>query len=292
MEVTLLGTGDTTGTPTVGCDCAVCQRARNPDETLLDQLDERGVTVGPRGIERTRFSVHVRNEHTGETLLVDASPDFRTQFLREQLDPPDATLITHVHFDHLDGLGNVYRLCRELPVYASGVVDPAMGHSVAEHVRDRYDYLDPLDVQARGPFESFSVCGLTIQLVPVDHPPLATYGVVIEDPETGGKLSITGDTSYQIPADSKDALAEPDLLVADGILPADRCDSHPAGGADYDENGVAMTYGTKHMTIEGARAMAADLNASETRVVHLSHYLPAETAFDRPLGVDGEQFSL
>ncbi|QGN06335.1 MBL fold metallo-hydrolase [Halorhabdus sp. CBA1104] len=292
MEVTLLGTGDTTGTPTVGCDCAVCHRARNPEPSLRDKLDTRGVEIGPRGVERTRFSLHIRNEHTDETLLIDASPDFRRQFLREDFDPPDAALITHVHFDHLDGLGNAYRLCRELPVYASGVVDPETGQSVAEHVRDRYDYLDPLDVRARQPFESFSVCGLTIRLVPVDHPPLDTYGVVVEDPNTGGQLSVTGDTSYQLPAESKDVLAEPDLLVADGILPADRCESHPAGGTHHDEHGVPMTYGTKHMTIEGTQSLAADLGATEMRVVHLSHYLPAETAFDRPLGVDGERFSL
>ena len=34
MEVTLLGTGDTTGTPTVQCDCDTCERARDPDEEL------------------------------------------------------------------------------------------------------------------------------------------------------------------------------------------------------------------------------------------------------------------
>ena len=59
MEVTLLGTGDTTGTPTPKCDCDTCARARD------------------LGVERTRFSVHIRNERTGESLLVDASPDFR-----------------------------------------------------------------------------------------------------------------------------------------------------------------------------------------------------------------------
>jgi len=47
MEVTLLGTGDTTGTPTVGCACETCETARR------------------RGIERSRFSVHVRNRRTG-----------------------------------------------------------------------------------------------------------------------------------------------------------------------------------------------------------------------------------
>ncbi|WP_136688222.1 MBL fold metallo-hydrolase [Halorhabdus amylolytica] len=292
MEVTLLGTGDTTGTPTVGCDCETCQRARDPDDELREQLHDRGVNVGSRGVERTRFSVHVRNERTGETLLIDASPDFRTQFLREDLNAPDAVLITHVHFDHLDGLGNVYRLTRDLPIYASGKTDPTTGKSVAESIRERYDYLDVIDVRPRDPFESFRVCGLDLTLVAVDHPPLDCYGVVIEDPETGGKLALTGDTSYRVPPESKDALADADLLLADGILPADRCDSHPAGGAHHDDAGVPMTYGSKHMTIEGARSLADELDAGELRIVHLSHYLSAETAFDAPRAVDGERFSL
>jgi len=292
MEVTLLGTGDTTGTPTVGCDCETCRRARDPDDELREQLHDRGLEVGSRGVERTRFSVHVRNEATGETLLIDASPDFRTQFLREGLAAPDAALITHVHFDHLDGLGNVYRLTRDLPVYAAGETDPATGKSVAESVRARYDYLDVIEVRGREPFEPFDVCGFDVTLVPVDHPPLACYGVVITDPETGGRLALTGDTSYRVPPESKDALADADLLLADGILPADRCDSHPAGGAHHDSAGVPMTYGTKHMTVEGAQSLADELDPETLRIVHLSHYLPAETAFDPPRAVDGERFTL
>jgi len=106
MRVTLLGTGDTTGTPTVGCDCDTCTAARE------------------RGVERTRFSVHVENERTGESLLIDFSPDFRYQFLRDGIPLPDAAVITHIHFDHLDGLGNVFRVVDSLEVYAADETDP------------------------------------------------------------------------------------------------------------------------------------------------------------------------
>lgn len=292
MEIILLGTGDTTGTPTVGCDCAVCQRARDPDSHVREQLHERGVDVQSHGVERTRFSVAVRNQRTDETLLLDASPDFRRQHLREELDVPDAVIISHVHFDHLDGLGNVYRLTRDLPVYAAGETDPETGRSVAGAVRERFEYLDALDVRLCDPFETVRTCGLDVRLVPVDHPPLLTYGVIITDPETDRTLAVTGDTSYQIPDRSKRALAGGDLLLADGILPADRCGSHPAGGSHHDDAGVPMTYGSKHMTIEGATALIAELDPDESRIVHLSHYLPAESAFDLPLAVDGERFSL
>jgi phosphoribosyl 1,2-cyclic phosphate phosphodiesterase len=186
MEVTLLGAGDTTGTPTVGCDCDTCARA------------------GELGVERTRFSVHVRNDRTGETLLIDLSPDFRYQLLREGLSVPDAAVVTHIHFDHLHGAGNVFRLTRELPVHAPEDVDPATGESIADTVRDRYDYLDALDVRDATPFEPFEAAGLEVTLVPVDHPPLACYGLAVEDPETGATFAFSGDTTYDVPDRSRE----------------------------------------------------------------------------------------
>ncbi|WP_436908161.1 MBL fold metallo-hydrolase [Halosimplex marinum] len=274
MEVTLLGTGDTTGTPTPGCDCETCERA--------DEL----------GVERSRFSVHVRNERTGESLLVDTSPDFRHQFLGHDVALPDAAVITHIHFDHLDGLGHAYRLFDRLPVHAADERDPETGESVAETVRRRYDYLDRVEVVPETPFEPFDTCGFEVTLVPVDHPPLVCYGLAVEDPETGAKLAISGDTTYGIGAESRAVLDDPDLLLADGIVTADLCEHHPAGGNHFDDDGVARTFGTKHMTVEGAVALGEDLDADETRVVHVSHFLDADRAFAEPLAVDGERYEL
>jgi len=274
MEVTLLGTGDTTGTPTPGCDCDTCEEALE------------------RGVERSRFSVHVRNERTGESLLIDASPDFRRQFLDRDVPLPDAAVITHIHFDHLDGLGHAYRLFDHLPVYAADETDPENGESVAEHVRRRYDYLDRVDVVPRTPFEPFETCGFEVTLVPVVHPPLVCYGLAVVDPETGAKLAVSGDTTYGIGSDSRAVLADPDLLLADGIVTADLCAGHPAGGDHFDDDGVPRTFGTKHMTVEGAQALGDDLGADETRVVHVSHFLDADRAFEEPLAVDGERYTL
>jgi phosphoribosyl 1,2-cyclic phosphate phosphodiesterase len=274
MRVTLLGTGDTTGTPTVGCDCDTCVAARE------------------RGVERTRFSIHVANERTGESLLVDFSPDFRYQFLRDDVALPDAGIVTHIHFDHLDGLGNVFRVLEDLEVYAADETDPETGTSVAGTVRDDYDYLDPITVVPTTPLETVRICGLDATLVPVDHPPLVCYGLAIEDPETGAKLSITGDTSYGVPEASRTALSDPDLLLADAIVPASLVEYHPLGGRHEDADGVPRTFGTKHMTREGALALADELNADRTRLVHLAHFYPPEDAFEEPLAVDGEQYVL
>ena len=274
MRVTLLGTGDTTGTPTVGCDCDTCTVARERD------------------LERTRFSVHVENERIDESLLIDFSPDFRYQFLREEVSIPDAAVVTHVHFDHLDGLGNLFRVADSLEVYAADETDPQTGRSVAETVAEDYHYLHVIDVHPTTPLEPIHVCGFDVTLVPVEHPPLVCYGVAIEDPVTGAKLSISGDTSYNVPEVSRATLAEPDLLLADAIVPAHLCEYHPAGGRHEGEDGVPRTFGTKHMTREGALALADDLNADRTRLVHVAHYYPADEAFEEPLAVDGEQYVL
>lgn len=274
MEVTLLGTGDTTGTPTPDCDCDTCRAARD------------------RGVERSRFSVHVHNERSGESLLVDASPDFRRQFLDRDVDLPDAVLVTHVHFDHLDGLGNAYRLLDDVPVFAADETDPVTGESVAGTVARKYDYLDAVTARERSPYEPFDVCGFEVTLVPVEHPPLVCYGVRIEDPETGGVLALSGDTNYGLPERSRDVLRGADLLLADGIVPAEYCEYHPLGGDHPDDDGVFRTFGTKHMTVEGARSLAAELDVDDHRLVHLSHFIPAADAFDDDMAVDGETVRL
>ncbi|MFC6615817.1 MBL fold metallo-hydrolase [Halopenitus salinus] len=275
MQVTLLGTGDTTGTPTVGCTCETCRTARD------------------RGISRSRFSVHVQHEETGESLLVDFSPDFRQQFLENDVPLPEAGIVTHVHFDHLDGLGNVYRVLDSLTVHAPSEVDPVTEESVAGTIRNKFHYLeDRVGVAACDPFEPFETCGFEVRFVPVDHPPLRCYGLAVEEPETGAKLSITGDTSYDVPERSREILANPDLLLADAIVPASLCDRHPIGGRHERPDGTPRTFGTKHMTREGALDLADELSADRTRLVHLAHFYPAEEAFEEPLAVDGERYHL
>lgn len=269
MQVTLLGTGDTTGTPTPGCGCDTCEMAVERD------------------VERTRFSIHVLNETTGDALCVDMSPDFRYQFLRERSQLPDEVLITHIHFDHIDGLGNAYRLLESLPVHAANEVDPQTDESVAGTIERKFEYL-AIDICPQSPFEPFESCGFTVTLVPVEHPPYLCYGATIED-GTGAKLAITGDTNFAIPDASRSVLSNADLLLADALVPARLCEHHPLGGKHEDENGVPRTIGTKHMTSEGALSLGKELDAAQTRLVHVSHFSKPEEAFGELMAVDGEQ---
>ena len=274
MEITLLGTGDTTGTPTVGCQCETCERAKT------------------NGVERSRFSVHIHNPLTESSLLIDVSPDFRHQFLENDVGLPEAAIITHIHFDHLDGLGNAFRILRELDVFGSDQIDNTTGESVAATICERYAYLDAVTVHPIEPYETETVCGLEYRLLPVHHPPFDSYGLVIRDPETGGRLGITGDTSYAIPARTRAELEGVDLLLADALVNAEFCEGHPAGGRDHNEDGIPMTFGTKHMTREGALSLAEELGVGDVRLVHASHFYSASDAFVEPLAVDGERYEI
>ncbi|MDQ3256406.1 MAG: MBL fold metallo-hydrolase [Acidobacteriota bacterium] len=86
MKLTFLGTGTSTGVPSIGCECETC--------TSDDPHDQR-------------LRVSVLIEHDGQTVLVDTSSDFRQQALRHGLKRVDAVLITHCHADHIFGLDDI-----------------------------------------------------------------------------------------------------------------------------------------------------------------------------------------
>jgi phosphoribosyl 1,2-cyclic phosphate phosphodiesterase len=101
MKLTFLGTGTSTGVPSIGCDCETC--------TSEDPRDKR-----------LRVSVVI--EHSDQTVLVDTSSDFRQQALRYGLKRLDGVLITHCHADHIFGLDDIRPLnfrFGALPVFAN-----------------------------------------------------------------------------------------------------------------------------------------------------------------------------
>lgn len=84
---------------------------------------------------------------------------------------------------------------------------------------------------------------------------------------------VTGDTNPDIPEKSLELMKNPDLLIADAIVPP-------------------HIHIKKHMNSEEAMALAQKLNAKEVVLTHLSHLFRPhhiESMF-LPLGYDGQVF--
>jgi phosphoribosyl 1,2-cyclic phosphate phosphodiesterase len=100
--LTVLGSGTSMGVPTIGCDCAVCHSTDPHDR-------------------RTRPSIMI--EYGGRVVLIDTTPDFREQAIRENIKRVDAVLYTHAHADHILGIDDLRPLSYrhkpgKLPLYA------------------------------------------------------------------------------------------------------------------------------------------------------------------------------
>ena len=103
MRLTFLGTGTSTGVPSVGCSCETC---------LSDNPKDK------------RLRVSILLEHAGKKILVDTSIDFRQQALRAKIGFLDAVLITHCHVDHVFGLDDIRPLnfrYGAMPIYADEI---------------------------------------------------------------------------------------------------------------------------------------------------------------------------
>src|SRR5689334_15673771 len=120
LKIKFLGTGTSTGIPMIACECAVC--------TSTDQKDKR-----------LRSSILVESENT--RLVVDTTPDFRYQMLRENVKRLDAVLFTHPHKDHIAGLDDVraFNFFQEqaMQVYANQMTIDALMREFAYAFADK-----------------------------------------------------------------------------------------------------------------------------------------------------------
>ncbi len=276
MKVTLLGTGTSVGVPRIGCACPVCVSEDPRNKRLrCSALLEFG--PGPEGASGD-FAAPGAEGASGDVaaVLIDTTPDLRTQALRYGINRLDAVLFTHAHADHLHGLDDVRCFCfdrdQPLPCYGDG--------RTLERIRRVFDYA----------FDSPYAHALPqLDLCQIDQESLVLHGLHVQ-PITvmHGRLPVLafrmGDFAYvtdcnAIPEASMDQLRELDTLVLDALRP----DEHPT-----------------HFNLAQALEVVAEIKPRRTFFTHVAHEmdhrptnrsLPAgvELAYDGLiLEVDGE----
>ncbi len=195
MKLTLLGTGTSTGVPSIGCDCECC---------LSD--DERD--------KRLRASILI--EHGGKKILVDTSIDFRQQALRAKIQKLDVVLITHCHVDHVFGLDDIRPLnfrYGAMGVYANEIAWQGLEqffHYIFKptHVGGGLPQLIPHTIVKNAPFN----IGEDLEITPLEviHGKLPVIAYRFNDFAYATDLKT-------IPQESMDGLRGLDVLVLDCV---------------------------------------------------------------------------
>ena len=230
-QLVFLGTGTSVGVPVVGCGCEVCGSS------------------DPRN-NRTRCALVLGLP--GGNLLVDTSPDLRTQLLREKIGVVHAVLFTHDHADHLFGLDDL----RMFPYYLGGPLPVYCEEQVEARIRKSFDYAFAADAQGYGggvpqivfrrigvePFEMLSQHVIPMRL---NHGKFQVLGFRF------GNVAYCTDTN-QIPAESWPLLQGLDVLILDAL----RLRPH-----------------STHFSLTEAIEVARRLNAKRTLFTHMSHDL-------------------
>jgi phosphoribosyl 1,2-cyclic phosphate phosphodiesterase len=232
FKITVLGSGTSVGVPTVGCHCAVC--------TSTDPRDKR-----------LRPSILVTYE--GRQVLIDTTPDFRTQALRANLERLDAVVFTHSHADHIMGLDDVrpynFRQKGQIPIYAAADTMAAI-HRCFLYIFDGREKESNVPQLACHVINGagFDLFGLEFLPIPILHGSATIYGFRF------GNAAYLTDHS-EIPESSMEALRGLDVLFLDAL----RHKPHPT-----------------HSTVDRSVKTVQQLAPRRAFFTHISHDLPHE----------------
>ena len=202
LKITILGSGDSVGTPKWDCHCETCKTARKRDIPF----------------SRTRFGILIEVLDTNKNILIDTGPDLRSQLIRSNIDRIDAIFFTHGHYDHQSGFGDFYRT--RIPTVEIFGTEETLNYILSSGgimKSIRYKNREIL------PFHPIEYGGVQFTAFPVLHAtsPTRPVGYVIEKPENDKKLVITGDTGLNIPNKSLELITNPknpDILIVDCFI--------------------------------------------------------------------------
>jgi phosphoribosyl 1,2-cyclic phosphate phosphodiesterase len=234
VKITVLGSGTSVGVPTIGCHCAVCS------------------STDPRD-NRLRPSILI--SYGGHNVLVDTTPDFRTQALRAGIDRLHAVLFTHAHADHMMGLDDVrpfnFRQSGDIPVYAAPDTMDSIRRSFpyifdgAQKVTN-IPHIDPRLIDGT----AFDLFGVEFLPIPIFHGPWPIYGFRF------GNAAYLTDHS-EIPESSMELLHGLDVIFLDAL----RYKPHPT-----------------HSTVDQSIKTVEKLGARRAFFTHIGHDLGHQRA--------------
>lgn len=252
----LLGTGTSVGVPAIGCGCEVCLGGH------------------PRN-QRTRASA-ILGLPEGN-LLIDTSPDLRTQLLREKIGIVHSVIYTHEHTDHLMGFDDLrlfqFYLGHAVPIYCNDQVETrlreAFGYAFFNGPQTHQGATPAVELNA---IESqpIEILGATVVPIPLKHgPKFDVLGFRV------GNVAYCTDVS-EIPETSWPLLQGLDTLVLDAL----RKEPH-----------------ITHLSIDQAIDVAQRLGAKQTYFTHCACKLDYEKVNPTlpagiEVGYDGLQIDL
>jgi phosphoribosyl 1,2-cyclic phosphate phosphodiesterase len=245
IKITFLGTGTSGGVPMIGCGCYVCS---SPDEKD----------------KRLRTSILVQSKTT--TLVVDTTPDFRTQMLRANVKKLDAVLFTHPHKDHVAGLDDVkaftYFQKKSMDVYANELTQEALKREFIYIFTDKKYPGVPSVTMHTITDKPFMVGDIPVTPILVYHLQMPVLGFRF------GKFTYITDAN-RIDDEEKQKIVGTNTLVINAL----RKDTH-----------------ISHFNLQEAVDLVDEMNIPHVYFTHISHQLGRHEDINKEL-VPGRQLS-